>query len=57
VGKAKEKVHFELSEVNVGSLTRGELRAIAASALPPIEAEVTLVNGSLTVQPGSEQPT
>ena len=51
-GKPKETVQLELTTANVTTLTRDQLRAIAAGAFnPPIEGEVTDVTGSLTVQP------
>jgi hypothetical protein len=47
-GKARETVQLELSTANVTSLTRAELRAIAAGALlPPIDAETAVVTASL----------
>jgi hypothetical protein len=47
-GRAKETVVLALSEVNVGGLTRAQLRAIAAGALlPPIEGEATAITSSL----------
>lgn len=50
-GKAKETVQLELTTSNVKSLTRDQLRAIAAGALPAIEGEFT---ASVTVQPDHE---
>jgi hypothetical protein len=57
-GKAKETVQLELSVGNVNTLTRDQLRAIAAGAFnPPIEGEATDITGSLTAQPDSEDVT
>jgi hypothetical protein len=58
-GKAKETVQLELTAENLGSLTRDQLRAIAAGALrPPIEgeaAEVVSATSSLPPQGAGEQ--